>query len=235
MVNNNYVIRIKRFRPGLEKLKWEETFTVPFEKKVTVLQALQYIYENLDPTLAFEYSCRYGKCGICGIEVNGRPVLACTTFIKKDEIVVAPLGNLLTLKDLTVDRLPLESLLRDQEIYYKGSSDSEELNDAKYPETLLFPSLITPPALGELLKCVECLCCHAACPNLTAFSDKLERFAGPYVFLKLAQLHLDPRDITDRKAQARALGIEKCLDCKRCYCPQGIPLYKEAILPLLQA
>jgi fumarate reductase iron-sulfur subunit len=234
MVINSIAVRIKRFRPGLEKPQWEETFTVPAEKKITVLQALQFIYENLDPTLAFEYSCRYGKCGLCGMEINGRPVLACTTFVKKDEVIVAPMANLITLRDLTVDRRPIENLLQEQEIYYKGKSDNGVVDGMKLSDPLFLPPLLTPPALGELLKCVECLCCHAACPNLNTFDGDLKQFAGPYIFLKLAQLHLDPRDKIDRKAQSRVLGIEKCLDCKRCYCPQGIPLYKQAILPLLQ-
>ena len=47
---------------------------------MTVLDGLHYIKENLDPTLAWRYSCRMGVCGSCGMLINGQP-LACNTQI----------------------------------------------------------------------------------------------------------------------------------------------------------
>jgi succinate dehydrogenase / fumarate reductase, iron-sulfur subunit len=233
MTAGNLMIKIKRFNSSLQPVQWDETYSVPAEKRITVLQALQYIYENLDPTLAFEYSCRYGKCGLCGVEVNGRPGLACTTYIKKDETVIAPLANLSPLRDLVIDRRPTEALLQEEEIFYKGSHSLERHGGLDLSELPFFPLLEIPASLEGLLMCVECLCCQASCPTLKKFNGDLRQFGGPFVFLKLAQLSLDPRDPVDRKAQALKLGIEQCLDCRRCYCTQGIALYKDAILPLL--
>ncbi len=48
---------------------------------MTVLDGLHYIKENLDPSLAWRYSCRMGVCGSCGMLINGRPTLACNTQI----------------------------------------------------------------------------------------------------------------------------------------------------------
>jgi len=206
---------------------------VPVEERTTVLQALQYIYEKLDPTLAFEYSCRYNRCGLCGVEVNGRPRLACVTFLEDDETTVAPLSNLPVIRDLVVDRDPCEKLLQEQRIFYSGEGIDEENDCAEMKERHYFKPVQVDPDLEMLLRCFECFSCHAICPKLDPAGVDLSSFAGPLVFLKLAQLHLDPRDQKDRKAQARELGIEQCSDCRKCTCPRGIPLYRKAIKTLL--
>ncbi len=224
---------INRFKSGQEKEGTKSTFLVPVEDGATALQALQYIYEQFDPTLAFAYSCRYGRCGLCGVIVNERPVLACTTFIRADEINVKPLTNLPLVRDLVIDREPLEAILKEQKIYYAVNAGEEAAGPGLVNISPGFETIRIPSGMSRLASCLECLCCHSACPNLDPEGANLDDFAGPFIFLKLAQLHLDPRDHVDRKAQARRLGIEKCLSCKGCYCPQGIAVYREAIQPLL--
>lgn len=226
-------IVISRFESRQEKESAKSTFFVSVEDGATVLQALQYIYERLDPTLAFEYSCRYGRCGLCGVTVNERPVLACTAFIKAEEINIKPLANLPLVRDLVIDRDPLEAILKEQKIYYAANAGEAYTSSGLVKISPGFEPVRISSGMSRLSSCLECLCCHSACSNLDPKGANLEGFAGPFIFLKLAQLHLDPRDHVDRKAQARRLGVEKCLSCKGCYCPQGIPVYREAIQPLL--
>ncbi len=233
MVKKKKTIIIKRFHQDRAVPGWEESYTVPAEGRATVLQSLLYIYENLDSTLAFEYSCRYAKCGLCGVEVNGRPGLACTAFLNNDQTLVGPLANLPVIRDLVVDRSPLDRLLKDQKIFFSGTVPDESPGTDQCGAGDCFPLLEVPEGLKKLLSCVECFSCHAACPNLDYSDPALNRFAGPLVFLKLAQLHLDPRDQKNRKSQARRLGIEQCATCRRCYCPIGIPIYNLAIKPFL--
>ncbi len=226
-------IIINRFKSRPEKEGTKSTFFVSVEDGATVLQALQYIYERLDPTLAFEYSCRYGRCGLCGVMVNERSVLACTTFIRAEEINIKPLANLPLVRDLVIDREPLETILKEHRIYYAANAGEAAAGSGPGNISPGFDPVRIPGGLAKLSSCLECLCCHSACSNLDPEGTNLEGFAGPFIFLKLAQLHLDPRDHMDRKAQARRLGIEKCLNCQGCYCPQGIPVYRDAIKPLL--
>jgi len=235
MILKNLKVRlaINRFKSRQEVESAKSTFIVPVEDGATILQALQYIYECLDPTLAFEYSCRYGRCGLCGMIVNERPVLACTAFIRAEEINIKPLANLPLVRDLVVDRSPLDAFLKEHGIYYPANRGEVAASFGKVSASPHFDPVRIPGGLVKLSSCLECLCCHSACSNLDPSGVNLEGFAGPYIFLKLAQLHLDPRDNVDRKAQARSLGIEKCAECRRCYCPQGIPIYREAIKPLL--
>lgn len=258
------IIRIKRYslEPGnsSEPANREELFRLPGDEKMTVLQALQQIYEEQDPTLAFEYSCRYGRCGLCAVEVNGKPRLACTTFLQEGETTIGPLSNLPVLRDLVIDRRPLENLIAAKQIYFTAEEENlsahgeSSKGSGKFavshgpapvpgsgPESAphqLFGQLKTPESLQKLLPCLECLCCHAACPGTaehrSAGSD-LNRFAGPSIFLKLAQLALHPGDTKDRRQQALSFGLEYCRNCRGCYCPQGIPIYREAIKPFISA
>ena len=91
-------IRVKRYQPDTDSYT-ERTYDVPLKPRATVLEALQYIYEELDPSLAFRYGCRYKRCGLCGVMVDGKPRLACKVYL---EIVseLAPLANLPILRDL---------------------------------------------------------------------------------------------------------------------------------------
>ncbi len=235
MILKNLKVRlaINRFKSRQEIESAKSTFIVTVEDGATILQALQYIYECLDPTLAFEYSCRYGRCGLCGVIVNERPVLACTAFIRTAEINIKPLANLPRVRDLVIDRTLLDAFLKEHGIYFAANAGEAAAASGSVNTSPDFKPVMVPGGLVKLSGCLECLCCHSACSSLDPGGDKLENFAGPYIFLKLAQLHLDPRDHVDRKDQARRFGIEKCLSCKGCYCPQGIPVYREAIQPLL--
>ncbi len=233
MTIKQQVIYLKRSCRDSEETGRIEPFAVPVEGRVTVLQALQYIYENLDSTIAFEYYCRYAKCGICGLEINGRPGLACTVFLRDEETVLAPLSNLPVVRDLVVDRSPMEKLLRDEEIFFKVTDLEKSNLCGKVHDGHFFKPVKISPGFETLSSCFECLCCHAACSKLGPSGKRLDQFAGPYIFVKLAQLHLDPRDKMDRKAQAHRLGINECSDCRRCYCPQGIPIYRLAVKPFL--
>lgn len=230
-----YRISVRRYSAESEPASWEQTYQVPAENRTTILQALQYIYENVDPLLAFDYSCRYGRCGLCGLEVNGKPVLACMTFINKEENHVAPLSNLKPFRDLIIDRKPVERLIRKFGIYHNDLDQKKRQVEGIPKPANKFRSMIVPEQLGKLMECVNCLCCHASCHRVKDFNHDLERFAGPYIFLKLASLQFDPGDNQDRLSHAHELGLKHCADCRKCYCPQGIPIYRGAIKPLLDS
>ena len=62
--------RIKRFDPEKHNKKPHiSTYKVPILSGMSILDALLYIKDNLDGTLAFRHSCRMGVCGSCGIQV----------------------------------------------------------------------------------------------------------------------------------------------------------------------
>ena len=58
------------------------SYDVPFRKDWVVLDALNFIKDNLDGSLSFRWSCRMGVCGSCGMKVNGTPKLTCAAFLR---------------------------------------------------------------------------------------------------------------------------------------------------------
>jgi succinate dehydrogenase/fumarate reductase-like Fe-S protein len=93
-------VDIKRSSGALEGL--ETHFEVPLEEGMSVLNALEYISRNLDPTLAFYSSCRIGKCMGCVMKINGERGLACTTVVEGD-IRLEPDDRSPLIRDLVVD------------------------------------------------------------------------------------------------------------------------------------
>jgi len=222
-------LRVSRFDPQSEpRPRWQE-FDVPDVEGESVLGVLQRIRERFDSTLAFRYGCRFKGCGLCTLEIDGRPLPACM-IRAKEGMEVGPLGCLPVLRDLVVDRRPLTEFFARNALHLVLPAGGE-----------LPATFEVPPAYEDLARCTECLACLATCPCFDAGSlgspDEPERpsFGGPLSFVKLAQLHFDPRDTEDRRAQAEALGLGTCRSCQtRCSCPIGVRIYASAIEPLLR-
>ncbi len=70
-------IEVLRYDPEQDEEPHFNTYTVPCESDWAILDALNYIKEELDTTLAFRWSCHMMVCGICGMIVNREPVLNC--------------------------------------------------------------------------------------------------------------------------------------------------------------
>ncbi len=211
-------MRILRFNPDIDKKPHFVSYRVPEIARATVLDALIGIYTEIDSALAFRYSCRYHKCGLCSCMVNGRA--KCTCMVKvRNNMELRPLAGLPVLRDLVVDRRFVLDFDYQYQIYIAEKEISEGLE-----------ALIATPYYHHLSSCKECLCCLSHCPK---YNFETAPYSGPYFYVKLAQLHFDPRNKIDRLTQAQALGISKCADCGKCYCPYGIKIFQCAIQPLL--
>ncbi|MBI4832689.1 MAG: hypothetical protein HY801_14280 [Candidatus Lindowbacteria bacterium] len=223
-------ISIKRFDPATDAAPRWVDYKVPAGERATVLETLMNIYESLDPALAFRFGCRFNKCGLCAVEVNGRPRMGCFTEVK-DGMRIAPLAGMPVVRDMVIDRTAFFETLRELQLFIP------EWKTAAQPQTL-----IEPEEHAKLVGCLECLACNATCPKFDFNSEgqtqhkgtlPLASFPGPYVFVKLAQLHFDPRNTLDRRQQAQDLGISACSECGKCYCIHGINIRRDAIGALL--
>lgn len=67
-----------------------KTFDVQHYKGESVLDLLERLRETEDPSLAFYGSCGIGKCGACGIRVDGRECLACAEEVENKDYCLAP-------------------------------------------------------------------------------------------------------------------------------------------------
>lgn len=211
-------IKVWRYDPESGRKPGLMPFEVAYQEGDTVLQALLNIYEHQEP-VSFRYGCRFKKCGLCAIEVNGKPRLACRTPLR-DGMTLRPLRTLPNISDLVVDRDPAFNALLPFKPWLALEKPLDKL-----------PRLKDSPEHQALMKCNECLGCLSTCPTYRHDNPAL---GGPFHFVKLAQLHYHPLDRTDRAAQARSLSIERCRTCLKCRCLVGVPIVKAAIKPLLE-
>ena len=99
-------ISILRFNPQEpESVPRMATYEIDEAENMTLFIALSEIREKQDPSLQFDFVCRAGICGSCGMMINGRPTLACRTLTKDlgTEISLAPLPVFELIADLSVD------------------------------------------------------------------------------------------------------------------------------------
>jgi succinate dehydrogenase / fumarate reductase iron-sulfur subunit len=172
-----------RYSPGREQKGRLQTYSVPLEGVTTLLDALVYVKERVDPTVAFRYSCRMASCGSCGMKVNGIPRLACHTLISdigSSRIRVEPLDNFRVLRDLMID--------------------FDEFFDA-HRSLRPFP-VATPPGFErrqteeelqryvQFTQCIMCGLCSSTCP--TVASDDM--YPGPQAIAQVFRFLIDPRD-----------------------------------------
>ena len=83
-----------------------DRFEIDVKKAGTmVLDILNQIKAELDPSLTFRKSCREGVCGSCAMNIDGVNTLACQKNIEEcsDVINIYPLPHMKVLKDLVVD------------------------------------------------------------------------------------------------------------------------------------
>ncbi|MFC2099963.1 2Fe-2S iron-sulfur cluster-binding protein [Candidatus Bipolaricaulota bacterium] len=98
-------IRVSRFDPGTDEASRHDSYDVPVVKGMSVMDALDYIYENLDGTLAYydHAACNQGICKRCLIQINGETGMMCQTLVTGD-ITLDPLPQFEVIKDLVTAR-----------------------------------------------------------------------------------------------------------------------------------
>jgi len=107
---NTITLRIARFNPSNNVPPTFAEFKVPVQKWTTVLEAILYVKQNLDHSIAVRYSCRQASCGSCGMKINGKPSLACytkTSELSSNVVTVEPMNNFPIIRDLAVDFRPV--------------------------------------------------------------------------------------------------------------------------------
>ena len=200
------------------------TFQVPYEKWMRVLDALNWIAENEAHDLAYRWFCGSKMCGTCGVRRNGREVLACWEAVEP-EMTIEPLRNLPVVRDLVVDRAPFDDKVAVLEPWLERSAAY-----GGFPEPLSHKGMKNA---SKALDCIGCMCCYSACPVI-GLGD-LTDFAGPGPLVQLGQTALDPRNDPGKIARAIGrTGIFNCVSCYKCeeVCPAAIPIVTQVIEPL---
>jgi succinate dehydrogenase / fumarate reductase iron-sulfur subunit len=217
-----YIFRIHRYNPETGK-KWIQEYEVPWYHGMTVLDALLWIKEHLDPTLSMRYSCRMGVCGSCGVLINGIPRLACQSQVDKvaeDGIVeVAPLPGYPVVRDLIVDMSRLIDNHRKIKPYIIRKNMDEV--DSAPREFIMYPD--EHLQIYQYSLCIMCGLCNAACP---VFRSNL-RYIGPQA---LTQAYRFVADVRDEGADTRLAIVANSDGCFGCHfaascsavCPKAV-------------
>lgn len=102
MPQENIKMKIQRFDPSQDKTPYFQIFEVPLEAGMSVLDALNYIYESLDSSLAYfnHATCRRGVCVRCTLKVNGKTIVSCQTEATEDMTITPPSGEVV--RDLVI-------------------------------------------------------------------------------------------------------------------------------------
>ena len=73
-------VEVLRYNPENDQEPHLSSYQVPYDNQTSLLDALGYIKDKLEPSLSYRWSCRMAICGSCGMMVNNKPKLACKTF-----------------------------------------------------------------------------------------------------------------------------------------------------------
>ena len=218
------IVRILRHDPSNPSSQphWQ-AFELQEAPGMTLYLALNEIRDSQDPSLQFDFVCRAGICGSCGMIINGRPGLACRTLVKNlpDEITLAPLPGFELIGDLSVNT---GKWMRGMSERLETWIHSEAEPDLCALEETMEPELTEQ--IYELDRCIECGCCVAGCGTLQMH----ERFVGAVGMNQVARFRLDPRDQRDDAAFYQLVGDDDgvfgCMTLLGCHdvCPKSLPL-----------
>ena len=195
-------------------------YTVPFSEDLVVLDALNHIKDDLDGTLSFRWSCRMGICGSCGMTVNGKPRLTCSTFLREfypEPVVVEPLRNFPIIRDLIVDI---------GDFIDKLGQIKPWVIPRDQPKSAGGEYLQTPEQVEEFIgfsSCINCMLCYAACPVYGLDPE----FLGPAAIALAKRYNLDSRDAGASERLpviAASSGVWECTYVGECsvVCPKGV-------------
>jgi fumarate reductase iron-sulfur subunit len=217
-------ITVKVRRYNNEKGVYMEEFAVPFEKDMTVLDAITNIKDNQDGTLTCRWSCRMGMCGSCSAMVNGRPVLMCSTeaekILKNEKMTVEPLRNFPVIKDLVVDIDDAMEKIRSV-MPYTTMMEREAIEQGA--------NLQSPKdrkKIDQTSQCIKCMLCYSACPVYGMDKD----FVGPAASATAYRYQQDSRE-KSKSAKKRRMdrltaddGIWNCSFVGECskVCPKKV-------------
>jgi fumarate reductase iron-sulfur subunit len=203
-----------------------ETYAVQETPGMTIFIALNEIREKQDRSLQYDFVCRAGICGSCGMVINGKPDLACRTLtakFKRPEITLMPLPVFELIGDLSVNTgtFTRETSERVRTWIHEDAGASN--GDLGVLEETMDPDLADE--IYELDRCIECGCCISACGT----KRMRDGFLGAMGFMKVARFELDPRDKRGQRDWYEIVGNDDgvfgCMSLLGCEdnCPKDLP------------
>jgi succinate dehydrogenase iron-sulfur subunit len=193
-------LKVSRYRPERGPAPYLDEYELPYREDMVVLDALNYVKDELDGSLAYRWSCRMGVCGSCGMMVNYRPRLTCSTFLREfypKPITIEPLDNFPVIRDLVVDMSDFLDKLRDVKPWIVRK-DEHAVEEGEYLQT---PEEVD--RYKQFSACINCMICYSACPVFA----KDPKFIGPAALALAYRYNLDTRDQGQAERQ-EIIGVD---------------------------
>ncbi|MFG1493788.1 succinate dehydrogenase/fumarate reductase iron-sulfur subunit [Halobacteriovorax sp. ZH4_bin.1] len=200
---------------------------------MSFLEALDMLNESLvlkgEKVIAYDYDCREGICGQCGVFINGRahgPHANTTTcqlhmrsFTDDEVIVVEPwrAKSFPVVKDLVVDRSALDRIIE------SGGYITAKTGTAPEANSILIGKEVADLSMDSAA-CIGCGACIATCKNSSA---------ALFTSAKLTHLNLLPQGKVEEGrrtlAMTRQMELEDFGHCSftgacEIECPEGISI-----------
>ncbi|HEY1375501.1 MAG TPA: succinate dehydrogenase/fumarate reductase iron-sulfur subunit [Gemmataceae bacterium] len=214
-------------------------YEIDVSPDTSFLEMLDLLNEDLikqgQEPVAFDYDCREGICGTCGLMINGLahgPVRGTTvcqlhmrSFRDGDHISVEPwrAASFPVVKDLVVDRSAFDRIIAAGGYVSVNTGGAPDGNALPVPQT-------AQEAAMDAAACIGCGACVAACKNASAML---------FVSAKVAHLAQLPQGQAEAPTRARhmverhdAEGFGSCTNYFECEaaCPKEISVKHIAIL-----
>jgi len=219
MIERTIQLEIQRYDPDKDDAPYFQTYSVPCQEDWVVLDAINFIKEELDRTLSYRWSCHMAVCGSCGMVINGEPALACHAFVRDypDNIRVEPLQNFPVERDLIVSMDDFITKLTSVKPWIVPA-EPKSIDAGEYLQSKAELSVFK-----EFTACINCLLCYSACPQV-ALNDG---FVGPAALALAHRYNQDSRDKGRRVRQdvvASNPGIWECSFVGACseVCPKSV-------------
>ncbi|MEW6442673.1 MAG: succinate dehydrogenase iron-sulfur subunit [bacterium] len=216
------VFKIFRFDPDKEREPRYQEYRLEAEPTEKILDCLNRIRWEQDPSLALRMSCAHGVCGSDGMRINGFCTLACQRLVREyaeDPILIEPLPNFRVLKDLIVDLDPFFEKYRAVKPYLMAAGEVPGKERIQSHEDRV--------TFDEAIRCILCACCTAACPIIS----QNQAFIGPAAILRAFRYLFDSRDGAGPERMAlldNPDGVWGCKNHGKCteVCPKEIDVRK---------
>ena len=218
-------VEITRFDPDRDEVPKTQEYEIPVRSDWKVLDAINYIKDEVDPSVSHRWSCRMAVCGSCGMMLNGEPKLTCKTALSDYDsaIKIEPLANFPIVRDLVVDMDGFMDKFRKVKPWIvrakERAEDMENLNE----KGTFSQSPAQLATFKQFSMCVNCLLCYAACPVIANEPE----FIGPAAIALGHRYNIDSRDegARTRNAVFRGEGtVFSCSFANECseVCPKNV-------------
>jgi fumarate reductase iron-sulfur subunit len=214
------LLEVTRFCPQRDAEPGSQTYEVPFREDWVVLDALNYIKDKVDGSLAFRWSCRMGICGSCGMMVDGEPKLTCATFLSDyapGPVRIEPLRYFPVVRDLVIEMTDFMVKLKQVKPWLIRQAE-KPLSEGEYLQS---PQELD--AYKQFSMCINCMLCYAACPVYGLDPQ----FAGPAAIALAQRYNRDSRDQGSEQRHdllSQHEGIWACTFVGECSqaCPKNV-------------